>query len=141
MHRCASLVLIASVSPHGARQVESILKETGLSTTRVGDAEEAAKELAATDTAGVLVIDSGLLEARHDAQWREFRMRHPDVRTARPDSGSPSTGVQRCDRSTLLVHPGDPDGLREAVAILTATPPRRSPAPSSRTRPRRRRHG
>ena len=84
MRRKPIRVLIASVSVHERRVVESILKETGLTTVAVDDAEDATRELSADGAAGVLVIDSGLLEAAHDLRWREFRRRHPNVGAAVP---------------------------------------------------------
>jgi hypothetical protein len=111
------LVLIASASLHERRLVESTLERSGFTPVGVDDAEEAGRELAANGASGVLVIDSGLLEAAHDSQWRQLRTRHPGL-----------GAVVRCliprvdgrDRSTLLVHPDDDEGLRRAVRMLAA---------------------
>lgn len=112
------LALIAGVSPHERCIVESILKKTGFTTLIVDDAEDAARVIATGATAGVLVIDSGLLEAAHDSQWRQLRMRHPGLGTAVRCLIPRAKGVQRTDGSTLLVHPDDVEGLREAVCVL-----------------------
>lgn len=118
MSRTPRLVLIASVSPHERRGVESSLKSTGYTTVAVHDARDAARELAAGGELGVLVIDSGLLEATHDSQWREFRTRHPELGAAVRCLISRPRGSRRLDGNTLLVHPDDAEGLRHAIRAL-----------------------
>jgi len=105
MHRDLPLVLIAGVSLHERRIVQSILKTTGLTTVIVDDAEDAARELSAES--GVLVIDSGLLVAVHDSQWREFRNRHPGLGAVIRCLIPRAQGVQRADANTLRIHPDD----------------------------------
>lgn len=118
MGQDAPLVLIAGVSLHERRSVESILKKTGLITVVVDDADDAARELAANGKSGVLVIDSGLLEAAHDSQWRQLRTRHPGLGAAVRSLISRGKGSQQTNGNTLLVHPDDAEGLREAVRVL-----------------------
>jgi hypothetical protein len=110
--------LIAGVSLHERRSVESILKKTGLTTVVVDDAEDAARELAANGTSGVLVIDSGLLEAAHDSQWRQLRTRQPGLAAVVRCLIPRDKGSQRTNGNTLRVHPDDAEGLREAVRDL-----------------------
>ncbi len=112
------IVLIASVSLHERRKVEAALKQTGFTCLGMDDARGAERELDAMDDPAVLVIDAGLLEAAHDAQWRELRLRRPElgavVRRLVPDQKS----VERWDSRTLVVPPGDAEGLRTAVDLL-----------------------
>jgi hypothetical protein len=122
MDRTSPVVLIASVSLYERRIVESMLKKTGFTTLAVDDAEDAARELSANGAAGVLVIDSGLLEAAHDAQWREVRVLHPKLGAAVRCLISRAKGSQRRNGNTLLVHPDDAEGLRQAVRALAAGP-------------------
>jgi hypothetical protein len=120
MHREPPLVLIAGVSLHERRIVELTLKKTRFTTVAVDDAEDAARELAAKGAWGVLVIDSGLLDAAHDPQRRQLRMRHPGLGAAVRCLIPWAKGSQRTDGNTLLVHPDDAEGLREAVGALAA---------------------
>jgi hypothetical protein len=114
------IILIASVSLHERRRVEAMLKATGFTTVGVGDAREAERELEAMEGTALLVIDAGLLEATHDAQWRDLRLRRPElgavVRRVVPDQKS----VQRWDSHTLVVPPGEAEGLQSAVDLLAA---------------------
>jgi CelD/BcsL family acetyltransferase involved in cellulose biosynthesis len=115
-----ALVLIAGVSLHERRMVESTLKKSGLTTVAVEDAEDAARELSAKGVWGVLVIDSGLLQAAHDPQWRQLRSRHPGLGAAVRCLIPRDKASRRTDGNTLLVHPDDEEGLREAVRVLAA---------------------
>lgn len=122
MHQDPPLVLIAGVSLHERRIVESTLKKTGFTTVAVDDAEDAGRELSANGGSAVLVIDSGLLEAAHDSQWRQLRTRHPGLGAVVRCLIPRAIGVQRTDGNTLLIHPDDDEGLREAVGVLAAGP-------------------
>jgi len=122
MHQDPPLILIASVSLHERRIVESTLKKTGLATVAVDDAEDAGRELSANGASGVLVIDSGLLEAAHDSQWRQLRTRYPGLGAVVRCLIPRAKRVQRTDGNTLLIHPDDDEGLREAVGVLAAGP-------------------
>jgi DNA-binding response OmpR family regulator len=124
MNHDALLVLVASVSPYERRSVESSLKRTGCTTLAVHDAEDAARELAANGPSCVLVIDSGLLEAAHDAQWRRLRAHHATLRAVVRCLTPRANGSQRTDGYTLLVHPDDPKALRRALRMLAAAPSR-----------------
>ncbi|HXK22769.1 MAG TPA: hypothetical protein VMS55_08860 [Myxococcota bacterium] len=112
------LVLIACVSAYEHRAVESSLKKTGFTTVAVDDAKEAAKEFSANGASGVLVIDSGLLEAAHDSQWRQLRTLHPALGAVVRCLIPRARGGRRTDGNTLLVHPDDDQGLREAICVL-----------------------
>jgi hypothetical protein len=118
MGRTPPVVLIASASLHERRMVESILKKTGFTTLLIDEAEDAVKELSTNGAAGVLVIDSGLLEAAHDAQWRELRMRYPALGAAVRCLLPRTKGIERRDGTTLLVDPDNDEGLRKAVSAL-----------------------
>ena len=134
MRREAPLVLLVGVSLYELRIVESTLRATGFKTVAVQDADHATRELSANEALCVLVIDSGLLEAAHDPQWREFRRRHPGVGAAVRCLIPPDDGRQtQPDRNTLRVHPDDVEGLRNAVGVLLAIAGDSSapPAPSS----------
>lgn len=114
------LVLIASVSDHERNGLEHTLEATGFRTLVVDAAEEAGAALAASAAPAVLIIDSGLLEARHDAQWRRLRRRYPDLAAVvrcllpRPD------GSRWSHDRTLLVHPDDYPATQRAVRTLAA---------------------
>lgn len=126
------LVLIAAVSSHERRAVESLLERTGLATRGVDDAVSALVEIAGNDRT-VLVIDAGLLEAAHDGQWRALRARHPAL-AAVVRALVPRGGGLHHDGRTRVIHPDDEDGIRRAVCDLSA----RSTATPSGTRcPRR----
>jgi hypothetical protein len=113
------LVLIASASPHERRVVGSSLKETGFTILAVDDAEDAGREVvSANGFSCVLVIDSGLLEVCHDSQWRDFRVRHPGLGTVLRCLIPRDSGIQRTESRTFVVHPGDLDGMQQAVRVL-----------------------
>jgi hypothetical protein len=67
--------------------------------------------------ASILVIDSGLLEAPHDAQWRELRSRHPEL-AAVVCCPTSRTHVQRTNRNTFVVHPSNRAGICDALDLL-----------------------
>jgi CheY-like chemotaxis protein len=126
MNHDPPLVLIAGVSPHERRIVESSLKKTGFTTVAVDDAEDAATELAANGTSCLLVIDSGLLEATHDSQWRVLRARHPGLGAVVRCLIPRAKGSLRTDGKTFLVHPDDDEGMRQAVRVLAMAPSNRA---------------
>jgi CheY-like chemotaxis protein len=121
MNHGTPLVLVASVSPYERRSVQSSLKRTGFTTVAVDNAEDAVRELAANGVSCVLVIDSGLLEAAHDAQWRHLRARHSTLGAVVRCLVPRANGSQRTDGYTLLVRPDDRKALRQAVRALAAT--------------------
>lgn len=124
MNHDPPLVLIAAVSSHERRIVESSLTKTGFTTLAVDDAEDAATELAANGASWVLVIDSGLLEAPHDSQWRVLRARHPGLGAVVRCLIPRANGSLRTDGKTFLVHPDDDEGMRQAVRALVVPPNR-----------------
>lgn len=118
--RRGPLVLIASVSLQERHLVEAILKRAGLTTVAVDDAEDAAREILSNGTSSVLVIESGLLEAAHDSQWRQLRARHPEIGAVVRCLIPKTEDGRWTDGNTLLVHPDDDEGLRESVGVLAA---------------------
>jgi hypothetical protein len=66
---------------------------------------------------GSLVIDSGLLEARRDAQWRGLRMRHPTL-AAVVRCPISRDEIQRTDHNTLRVHEDDGAAICDALDLL-----------------------
>jgi hypothetical protein len=115
------LVLTATVSRGDRRALELVLKEAGFEVRGVDGAGDADTELSSHSGRCVLVIDSGLLNMAHDAQWRFLRERHPElcavVRCLIPEG----QGIQAAERRTLLVHPDHGEDLLEAVRRLAAT--------------------
>src|SRR5688572_20123104 len=73
------VILIASASSYGRHCVERALQKTGRRVCSVADTAEAERVCAEDGGASILVIDSGLLEAPHNAQWRKLRRRHPTL--------------------------------------------------------------
>jgi hypothetical protein len=130
----ALLIMIAGVSLYERCIVESVLKNTGFTAVAVQDAEDAERELAACGASGVLVIDSGLLEAAHDPQWRQLRIRHPGLGTAVRCLVPQAKGIQRQSQGTFLVDPDDDEGLREAVGVLAVMAADSPAAPASSRR-------
>jgi hypothetical protein len=127
------LVLIASVSLHEGRLVQRALGTNGWTLLRVEDAAEAARRLDGGARRAVLVIDAGLLEAGHDAQWRSLRSQRPElgtvVRCLGPRPGTP----RRAAGGTLEVHPDDADGICEAIQSLCEPGPLESVTRSRRS--------
>ncbi len=111
-------VLIACVSPQEGCLLESSLAKTGWSVLRVDDAGHAVRELDGGEQLAVLVIDGGLLEMTHDAQWRVLLEGCPRlgvvVRCLAPRADPPRAR----DESTFEVHPDDLDGIRRTVRRL-----------------------
>ena len=118
MNRACPLVLIAGVSPHERRSVESSLSETGYTTRAVNDAEHAATEFVANGTSCVLVIDSGLLEADHDPQWRSLRADHPRLGAVVRCLVPGANGRRYEEDRTVFVHPDDQQAMQRAVRVL-----------------------
>jgi hypothetical protein len=137
MHRDPPLVLIAGVSLHERRIVQATLEKTGFTAVVVDVAEDAARELSANGASGVLVIDSGLLQAAHDSQWRELRTRNPGLGAVVRCLVPRANASRRTNGSTLLVHPDDDEGLRQAVGLLAAGPRPNGSPPASPPRPHR----
>jgi len=111
-----SVVLIASASPYERQRLGRALEKTGWKLREVKDVNEAIPSCAADGGSGVLVIDSGLLEAPH-SQWRTLRSLHPWL-SAVVRCLIPRGAVLRIDPRTCLVHPEDVDGVREAIGLL-----------------------
>jgi hypothetical protein len=119
------VVLIASVSRGERRLVEACLKRTGFDLLAVDAAVDAAAELAARGAApAALVIDAGLLEARHDCQWRLLRTQHPALGAVIRCLMPRTAGSLRGGDGTFWVSPDDEAGLRRAVQDLVMRPRR-----------------
>lgn len=114
------LVLIASVSTHERNGLEHALERTGFRTLVVDGAEAVSAALASSPAPTVLVIDSGLLEAPHDAQWRSLRTRHPELGTVVRCLRPRHNGSECAHDRTLLVHPDDEMATQRAVRTLAA---------------------
>ena len=114
----APQVLIASVSRHEGRALEASLERHGCSVLMVDDADHAARELDHGGHLGVLVIDAGLLEMTHDAQWRVLATRHPQlglvVRCLAPRREQPRRGII----TRFEVHPDDVETICWAVGCF-----------------------
>lgn len=112
-------VLIASVSAYERQRIARLLGGIGARCPRlaVEDAAMADRLQAARGPGCVLVIDSGLLHAPRDPQWRALRLREPwlgaAVRCLVP-------GVRRVDARTFHVPPDDAPGILGAVGTLFA---------------------
>jgi hypothetical protein len=119
------VVLIASVSRVDRGLVETCLKQTGFDLLAVDAADDAAGELAARGAPpATLVIDAGLLEARHDGQWRLLRTQHPALGAVIRCLLPRADRSLRADERTFRVHPDDDAGLRQAVQALVTRPGR-----------------
>lgn len=113
------VVLIASVSRDDGWRLERALKSEGWTLLRVDDAEEAAQQLDRGDgRGGVLLIDAGLLEMTHDAQWRLLRARRPDLGTVVRCLISGSGPLACRDGRTFQVDPDDVEAMCHAVRHL-----------------------
>jgi hypothetical protein len=110
------VILIASRSLFDRLLIERDLGKAGWSVRAVRDSL-AAERVCSNGRASILVIDSGLLEAPHDPQWRELRSRHPEL-AAVVCCPTSRTHVQRTDRNTLVVHPSNRAGICDAIALL-----------------------
>ncbi len=110
-------ILIANRSPSERLLLELELEKTGRSVHSVGDTLAAERVCTRNGGASILVIDSGLLEAAHDAQWRELRGRHPEL-AAVVCCPTSLRHVQRTNRNTLRVHPSNRAGIRDALDLL-----------------------
>lgn len=113
------VVLIASVSPHERQQLEPALLRKGWSFRHVADASEAARQLDGGARRAVLVIDAGLLDMPHDAQWRVLRSRYPELGVVVRCLGSRTGPPRRRNATTLEVHPDDLEAMSEAVRRLS----------------------
>ena len=123
----ALLVLTANVSRRDRVQIERRLAREGFACRGVDDAARADDEISDQDGDCILIIDSGLLEMVHDAQWRMLLARHPQLRTVIRCLIAEDPGVERTDDHTYLVHPDAGEGLLEAVLALGLTAKRRVP--------------
>ena len=112
-----SAILIASASSYGQHCVERALQKTGRRVCSVADTAEAERVCAENGGASILVIDSGLLEAPRNAQWRKLRRRHPDLGTVVCCPISQNE-IQRTDCNTLRVHPSNGAGICDALDLL-----------------------
>jgi hypothetical protein len=110
------MVLIANASSYERHCVERALEKTGRSVCSVADPAQAERVCAENGGASILVIDSGLLEARN-AQWRKLRRRHPDLGAVVCCPISQNE-IQRTDHNTLRVHPSNRAGIRDALDLL-----------------------
>jgi len=108
------MIVVATVSTYEVRLLEPTLKLTGLDVTFVHTACEAEALLTDPGLFCVLVVDSGLLEAPSDPEWRELRERHPGVgmlvrSLVREPANRPG------DAWACEVHPDDRRGLLRAI--------------------------
>ena len=111
------VILIASASSYGRHCVERALQKTGRRVCSVADTAEAERVCTEDGGASILVIDSGLLEAPRNAQWRKLRRRHPDLGAVVCCSISQNE-IQRTDCNTLRVNPSNGAGLCDALDLL-----------------------
>lgn len=123
------VILIASASSYERHCVERALQKTGRSVSSVADTAEAERVCAENGGASILVIDSGLLEAPRDAQWRKLRRRHPDIGAVVCCPISPQNEIQRTDHNTLRVHPNNGVGICDALDLLESYRIGKAPAP------------
>lgn len=113
------LLLIASASAYEAQTLERSLENAGWNLLRVESVDQVALLLDRSGThIAVLVIDAGLLEMPHGAQWRGLRTLHPElgtiVRCLRPRR----VLREQRDSRALEVHPDDVEGICDAVRRL-----------------------
>jgi hypothetical protein len=134
------VILIASASSHERFSVERALEKTGRSVCFVRDTAEAERVCAENGGASILVIDSALLEAPGDAQWRDLRTRHPAL-AAVVRCPISRDEIQRTDHNTLRVDQSNGAGICDALDLLDSYHLGGVPAPwtkhvtvSSRTR-------
>ena len=113
----APVILIASASAYERHRLGLALEKTGWKLCEVKDVNEATRTVAANGGSPILVIDSGLLEAPGNPQWRRLRSLHPQL-SAVVRSLIPCGGILRTDPRTCLVRPDDVDGLCEAIDVL-----------------------
>jgi hypothetical protein len=111
-----SVILIASASSDEQLRVERALARTGRRIRSIRDTAEA-ERVYAESGASILVIDSGLLEAPRDAQWRDLRMRHPTL-AAVVRCPISRNEIQRTDHNTLRVHEDNGAGICDALDLL-----------------------
>ena len=111
-----AMILIAG-RPSFERLCTERLLEAGRSVRCVADTGEAERVCAENGGASVLVIDSTVLEAPRDPQWRELRSRHPEL-AAVVCCPLSRNEIQRTDRNTLLVNPINGLGIRDALDLL-----------------------
>lgn len=111
------VILIASTSSHERLSVERALAKTGRSVCFVRDTAEAERVCAENGGASILVIDSGLLEAPRDTQWRELRTRHPAL-AAVVRCPISRDEIQRTDHNTLRVPQSNGAGICDALDLL-----------------------
>jgi DNA-binding NtrC family response regulator len=111
-------VLIASVSARDSTSLSALLGRTGFATQTVREAREVADGLEANSVPHVLVIDSGMLDSPHDAQWRDLRARHPALGVVVRCLVPRAKRSLRHDGRTVRVHPDDEDGVKRAIRTL-----------------------
>ncbi len=116
MTACKSVILIASAS-HGRLRVQRTRERTLGRVCLVEDTVEAERVCLENRGPAILVIHSRLLEAPRDARWRELRTRHPELAAIVCCPGLPDE-IQRTDRNTLRVHPGDGTAIFTALELL-----------------------
>jgi FixJ family two-component response regulator len=113
------LVLAATVSAEERRLLAKTLAEAGFDARGVEDAAEALAEISGRSGGCILVVDSGLLEMRHDGLWRSLRER-AGLGTVVRSWIAKVPGGERRGQVTFLVHPDDEKSLIEAVRALAA---------------------
>lgn len=121
MSRELPVVLTASVSNGDCERFASTLSEAGFVVRSVDSAAAVNDQLTGCPGSCVLVIDSGLLEMSHDAQWRRLRSSNPDLGTVVHSLIDSNGGTSIKKGRTILVHPDHPERLLKAVQSLAAT--------------------
>jgi len=114
MSACESVILIARAS---SERFQRPLARTPGRVCLVQDTVEAERVCLENRGAAILVIHAFLLEAPRDARWRELRTRHPELAAIACCPGSPNE-IQRTDRNTLRVHPGNGTAIFAALELL-----------------------
>ena len=112
------IVLVASVSREEGRRIERELARAGWTVLPVDDADQAARHLNGAGPNGALVIDAGLLQMAHDAQWRVFRAGHPELGTVVRSFVAGEQPRRGEDDRTLHVRPDDFGAMCRAVRRL-----------------------
>lgn len=113
------LVLAATVSDEERRLLAKSLAEAGFEARGVDDPAVALAEISGRDGGCILVIDSGLLQMRHDGLWRSLRER-VGLGTVVRSWIAKVPGGDRRGHGTFLVHPDDEESLIQAVRALAA---------------------
>jgi hypothetical protein len=111
------MILIASASAYERRRLRRELAETSWLLEDVNSADEAARFFGDGKTL-ILLIDGGLLLETASPEWRRLRERYPKIGAVVRSLAPRGSGIIRDDPFTILVDPGNRDGLREALLLF-----------------------